>query len=125
MNVKLDMSKAYDRIKWNFLELFLKRLGLNKKLVHLIFQCVRIVKYNIIHGDNDVGCIIPSRGIRQGDPLSQYLFIICAEGLSVLIHKYESKKWLNVLKSAEKLQQFPTCYLRMIAIFTVKRNLKN
>lgn len=63
--------------------------------MHLVLQCVSMVSYNIVHGDQIMGLISPSRGIRQGDPLSPYLFIICAEGLSSLIKYYESKKWIK------------------------------
>ena len=45
-----------------------------------------------------MGPITPSRGIRQGDPLSPYLFIMCAEGLSALLHHYEANKWIHGIK---------------------------
>ncbi|XP_060969479.1 uncharacterized protein LOC133036764 [Cannabis sativa] len=53
------------------------------------------VRYLIISGGQHLGPIAPSRGIRQGDPLSPYLFIICVEGPSSLIRKYETKGWIK------------------------------
>jgi len=49
-------------------------------------MCVESVDYSVIVNNNLVGPIIPWRGLHQGDPLSPYLFILFAEGLSTLIH---------------------------------------
>lgn len=102
MALKLDMSKAYDRIEWVFLEAILKKMGFSETWVQRVLKCVTSVAYNIVHGEFDMGPIVPSRGIRQGDPLSPYLFIICAEGLSALIRKYESNKWIHGIKICRK-----------------------
>jgi hypothetical protein len=89
MGVKLDMSKAYDRVEWKFLEALMIRMGFDMRWVHLIMQCVTSVQYLVIINGSPVGEIRPSRGIRQGDPIFQYLFIICAEALSALITRME------------------------------------
>jgi hypothetical protein len=50
-------------------------------------SCVRSVQYSVVVNGNPVGNISPTKGIRQGDPISPYLFIICAEALSSLIYR--------------------------------------
>lgn len=52
-------------------------------------KCVRTVSYNFMHEGDKFGDIIPQRGIRQEDLISPYLYILCAEGLSLIIRRYE------------------------------------
>lgn len=100
MALKLDSTKAYDRIKWVFQEAFMKRMSFYEKWVAMVMECVTSVRYSITHGGEVFGQFTPSRGIKQRDPLSPYLLILCAEGLSSLIRKYEREKWLHGCKIA-------------------------
>ena len=90
MAIKLNMSKAYDRANWNFLEQLMRKLGFNERWVQLIMGCVTTVSYSVLVNGEPCGLIQPSRGIRQGDPLYPFLFLLCTEGLNGLIKRAES-----------------------------------
>ncbi|KAI9160304.1 hypothetical protein LWI28_006978 [Acer negundo] len=89
MALKVDMSKAYDRIEWGFLRAILEKMEFPQKWVDLVLDCVATVGFSFVLNGKVMGSIVPSRGLRQGCPLSPYLFILCAEALSCLIRKSE------------------------------------
>jgi hypothetical protein len=79
------MCKAYDRVEWVFLEKMMRKMGFAKQWIKLIMNCVSTVSYSVLINGQPMGQFLPSRGLWQGDPLSPYLFLLCAEGLSALI----------------------------------------
>ncbi|XP_042980139.1 uncharacterized protein LOC122310310 [Carya illinoinensis] len=91
MALKLDMAKAYYRIEWSFLENIMRKMGFGERWIGLVMQCVSSVTYSVMVNEQSGRVIKPTRGIRQGDPISPYLFILCAEGLSNLINKAETR----------------------------------
>ncbi|KAK5839724.1 hypothetical protein PVK06_008556 [Gossypium arboreum] len=85
--VKLDMSKAYDPLEWNFIEKVMKKMGFVEKWIAKIMECVRSVTYTVKCNNILFDIFILERGLRQGDPLSLYLFLFFMEAFSrMLIH---------------------------------------
>lgn len=80
MAMKIDMSKAYDRVEWPFLKAMLIRLGFGERLTRLIMECAKTFSYSVLVNGKLDKRIIPYRGLRQGDSLFPYLFFICVEG---------------------------------------------
>ena len=85
--IKLDFSKAYGYVEWEFLHQIMLKLGIDDQWVCLAIETVHIASYLVLINGEPKGYITPSIGIKQGDPLSPYLFLLCAEGLSSLIRK--------------------------------------
>ena len=95
MAMKLDMSKAYDRMEWCFLEDLIRRLRFNERWIGLIMVCIKIVSYSILVNGDTKWLIHPTRGIRQGDPLSPFLFLLCTEALHGLFSNAASSGEIN------------------------------
>ena len=95
--LKIVFSKAFDRISWNFISAVLFSMGFPMKWVNLISQCVSTVEYNLLFNGKIASVFKPNRGIRQGDPLSLYLYIISVNVLSCLIFQQENQQeWKGI-----------------------------
>ena len=90
--LKLDV---YDRVKWAFLKGFMTKLGFPEMWIERVMCCVSTPSFSIRINGKSYGNIILSRGLRQGDLLSPYLFLLCAEGFSSLLAKAEAENKLH------------------------------
>lgn len=79
MVLKLDMEKAYDRHEWKFIEESLINARVPSKLVDVIMKMISRSLCRLLWNGELTDVVKPSRGIRQGDLLSPYLFVICME----------------------------------------------
>ena len=87
MAMKLDMTKDYNRVEWIFLEQLMQRMGFHGRWVDLVMATIKSVSYSFFINGVPRGFIKPTRGIRQGNPLSPYLFLLCSNGLNGLLKK--------------------------------------
>ncbi|CAL2239107.1 unnamed protein product [Prunus armeniaca] len=100
MALKLDMAKAYDRVEWCFVEVMMHRLGFAESWITRIMDCITTVSFSVLWQGNPLGHIVLHRGIRQGCPLSPYIFLICAEGFTGLIQQAEQLGRIRGVKVA-------------------------
>ncbi|GKV40106.1 hypothetical protein SLEP1_g47777 [Rubroshorea leprosula] len=113
MAVKLDLSKAFDRVEWNFLEDTMRAMGFPEWWINHVMTCVRTVEYSVLINGCPTKKFTPSRGIRQGDPLSPFLFLLCAEGLSALLSRAISRGDLKGLTLCQG------CPCQLVAIYNI------
>ena len=79
------------------------KVGIHGKWVNLIMQCISTVQYKILHNGTESDPIMPGRGLRQGDPLFPFLFIICVAGLSSTLRNMQERGLIhgcNIARSA-------------------------
>ena len=100
MAIKIDLEKAYDRMEWRFIRDTLSLFRFSSRLSSLIKSYVTSSSISVLFNGDALDPFLPSRGIKQKDPLSPYLFILCMEILGVFImKKCEAKLWDPILAS--------------------------
>ena len=85
--MKIDIPKAYDTVDWKFLKKILIQFGFHYKIVDCIMTCVTTAKFSININGERKGYFTSGRGLRQGDPISPYLFNLVLEVLTLLMAK--------------------------------------
>ena len=94
--------------------------GISGSWISLMMMCVNTVSYLVLINGEPKGRIAPSRGLRQGDPISLYLFLLCAEGLSAMLQRDEVDNNLRGISMCRGLQGFPIYHLRMIVLSSAR-----
>nr|XP_051229148.1 uncharacterized protein LOC127346950 [Lolium perenne] len=85
--LKIDLAKAFDRLEWNFIVQALTRKGLHGHFINLIYACVSSPTFSVVINGQAFAKFKGDRGIRQGCPLSPYLFVLAINELSIAMQE--------------------------------------
>ena len=88
---KIDFEKAYDHVDWDFLDHVLERKGFSLRWRSWMRGCLSSTTFAILVNGNAKGWVKAIRGLRQGDPLSPFLFTIVVDVLSRLVVRAEER----------------------------------
>ena len=126
------MAKAYDRVEWSYLEAVMLRLGYSVQWVEKVMRCVSSVRFAFNINGTTRGHVVPQRGLRQGDPLSPFLFLFCSEGLSSLFRagertgaisgvRFGNLRVSHLLFADDSLMFFKACPEECVAVAEILR----
>ena len=100
MAIKIDFEKAYDRLRWSFIRDTLHQMNLPLLLINVIMECISTAAMQVLWNGEPTAKFHPTRGIRQGDPLSPYLFVMCMERLYQTIEEaIVANRWRPIYAS--------------------------
>jgi hypothetical protein len=99
--LKIDLAKAFDRLEWNFITTGLNRLGFNSHFINLVSTCISSSSLSILVNDQPTSYFFPQCGLRQGCPLSPYLFVIAINELSLSLQEALTQTNLRGVTLAE------------------------
>ena len=96
------MCRAYDRVSWNFLRAVLTTMNFSSTWINWIMECISSVQYAILLNRSPTQFFHPSRGLRQGDLISPYLFLLCTNILSIALTQAERQKQIRGITVARR-----------------------
>ncbi|WMV54060.1 hypothetical protein MTR67_047445 [Solanum verrucosum] len=99
---KLDIEKAYDHVNWAYLLRELNRMGFGQKWIKWVKFCISTVSFSVIINGSPTGFFRTQKGLRQGDPLSSFLFLLAMAGLNSMVKTANMHGWLRGFNMARE-----------------------
>lgn len=130
MCLRLDLSKAFDSINWPFVKAALHHLNFPKNVINCIMACISELAFSILANGKSCGFFNSTRGLRQGCPLSQYIFCIVMEFFSATLNEYAFAGLSPTPYTSDNLQISHLLYVDDLMLFSyataqVVVNIKN
>lgn len=98
---KLTFSKAYDRVDWNFLQMTLSEFSFPQHVINLIMSCTTSSNLALKWNGEQLDSFSPTRGLRQGDPMPPYIFLLWMEKLALLIQSKVDSNQCNPIRISD------------------------
>lgn len=118
MLIKLDLEKAYDRIKWSFISDNLQHLGISDNLIKIIMAYISSMSFRVLWNGEKTREFIPAQGLRQGDPLSPYLFVLYMERLGHMVNALvDNRRWKPITLARYDSKLTHLCFADDIILF--------
>lgn len=117
MALKIDLSKAFDSLECIFIRDILTWFNFTENLTKLIMSCITKSSISVLWNGQISDQLHPSRGIRQGDPLSPYIFVLCLERLSQIIEARVNQKHWKPLRISKEVSNFHLLYADDVFLF--------
>lgn len=123
--LKLDLSKDFDRVEWSFLIKIMQQMGFVDDWCALVHQCISTTEIQIQLNGAPCSSFKPSRGLRQGDPLSPYLFLLSMEVFTRALAHAEQHKMIQGIKIARHAPQVSHLLFADDCLLFTKANIHN
>ena len=122
---KVDYEKAYDFVSWEFLYYMLGRLGFYERWIRWIKSCLESFSMSVLVNGSPTSEFCPKRGLRQGDPLAPFLFLIVGEGLAGVVRKVVEKNLVESLEVGVKKIKVNMLQYADVTLFICETNIKS
>lgn len=116
--LKIDLQKAYDSLEWPFVKYLMLELGFPYKFVNWVMACITTASYTFNVNGDLTSPFQAKKGLRQGDPISPYLFVICMEYLNRCLMQLTKNSEFRYHPRCKRLNLMHICFADDLLLFS-------